>query len=53
MAKKVVEVLEETVVDASTQGFGSRDFHSHKEEEVAAPVVEEVVAPVVEEETTA
>jgi hypothetical protein len=50
MAKKVVEVLEETVVDAGTQGFGSRDFHSHKEEVVVAP--EEVVAPVVEEETT-
>lgn len=51
MAKKVVEVLEETVVDAGTQGFGSRDFHSNKVEEVIAP--EEVVVPVVEETVTA
>lgn len=50
MAKKVEKVLNE-VVNPGTQGFGSRDFHSTKTEEVVvAP--QEVVAPVVEEEIT-
>jgi hypothetical protein len=49
MAKKVEKVLEDAVVNPGTQGFGSRDFHSTKEE-VVAP--QEVVAPVVEEEIT-
>lgn len=51
MAKKNVEVLEKTVVDAGTQGFGSRDFHSDKQETVAEEIV--VEAPVVVEETVA
>lgn len=52
MAKKVVEVVAETVVDAGTQGFGSRDFHSNKVEEVVAPIIEEVAPAIVEEKAT-